>query len=216
MSVIINIPTPCQEDWNAMTPNAKGRHCDSCAKTVIDFTNWQTHDIVTKLQTTPNVCGRFIDTQLNVPIPTSESFVKQIAYFKISTLKKAAAIFLFVFMIAGSSCNENTKGKALVHPLDSSIRNTYVGESVALNIKDTAHVISQNNEEIIKVPPSPKLPRPVIMGDIQMVPIINVVIDSTPISSKLMGEPTFCDTSKIEMHTIENTETVGVDSTKNK
>jgi hypothetical protein len=35
----INIPTPCHEDWNAMIPNAQGRHCNACVKTVVDFTS---------------------------------------------------------------------------------------------------------------------------------------------------------------------------------
>lgn len=41
----IEIPKPCHEDWDAMTPNENGRFCGSCAKTVVDFTNMQTAEI---------------------------------------------------------------------------------------------------------------------------------------------------------------------------
>ncbi len=107
MQSIISIPTPCHEDWNAMHPNELGRHCDSCVKTVVDFTTWHPQAILQHLKSNENVCGKFNVEQLNEPIPSAEDFVKQIAYFKISTLKKIAAIFLFAFVIGGSSCNEN-------------------------------------------------------------------------------------------------------------
>lgn len=35
-----DIPTPCHEDWEKMTPEEKGRHCEKCAKTVFDVTQW--------------------------------------------------------------------------------------------------------------------------------------------------------------------------------
>jgi hypothetical protein len=35
----LHIPTPCHETWDAMTPREGGRHCASCARTVVDLTN---------------------------------------------------------------------------------------------------------------------------------------------------------------------------------
>ncbi|TNE81531.1 MAG: hypothetical protein EP332_03825 [Bacteroidetes bacterium] len=60
------IPNPCSEDWQAMTPNALGRHCDSCAKTVVDFTQMTDAEIqsyFTKSQG-QRLCGRFKSSQL--------------------------------------------------------------------------------------------------------------------------------------------------------
>jgi hypothetical protein len=34
----LQIPNPCHESWDAMTPNHQGRHCASCDKTVVDVT----------------------------------------------------------------------------------------------------------------------------------------------------------------------------------
>lgn len=36
---IVEIKTPCHENLNKMAPGEKGRFCNACATTVIDFTN---------------------------------------------------------------------------------------------------------------------------------------------------------------------------------
>ena len=61
----ISIPTPCHEDWNAMTSEGKGRFCGSCQKTVVDFSmmsDRQIAEFFKKPATT--TCGRFMPDQL--------------------------------------------------------------------------------------------------------------------------------------------------------
>ena len=70
----IAIPNPCHENWNHMTPKAKGRFCDSCAKTVIDFTQMDPYEIQTFINDNleNRICGHFNQTQLesvNLRIP---------------------------------------------------------------------------------------------------------------------------------------------------
>ncbi len=72
----LQIPTPCHEDWNKMTPNQQGRHCDSCCRTVVDFqlmTDQQILNYFTK--SSGNICGRFTDDQLYRPL--EETVVKK-------------------------------------------------------------------------------------------------------------------------------------------
>jgi hypothetical protein len=137
MSTIITIPDPCHESWDAMTATEKGKHCHTCATTVIDFTHWQPQDIIKELKKGKNICARLNDDQLNVPIPTTEDFVKQIAYFKMSTFKKAAAIFLYVFMLGASSCNENIKGDVVTTPIETLAQSSFMGESIAISTIDS-------------------------------------------------------------------------------
>lgn len=60
----IEIPTPCHEDWDKMTPESKGRFCGSCEKIVIDFTGMSAQEIGETLNKQKNVCGRFAVDQL--------------------------------------------------------------------------------------------------------------------------------------------------------
>lgn len=63
----IQIPEPCHEDWSNMSPNEKGRFCDSCAKTVVDFTHQKKEDIekYLLLNQDQNVCGRVVNSQID-------------------------------------------------------------------------------------------------------------------------------------------------------
>lgn len=69
--ITLQIPEPCHEDWNQMTPQGLGRHCDSCAKTVVDFTAKSDKFIASYFKKHENVCGRFRPDQLNRPIDLS-------------------------------------------------------------------------------------------------------------------------------------------------
>jgi len=64
-AITSNIPNPCTEDWNKMTPEDKGRHCTVCEKTVIDFTNKIDETIVKLHEIEGEICGRYKKKQLN-------------------------------------------------------------------------------------------------------------------------------------------------------
>lgn len=65
----IHIPTPCHENWDAMTPQQQGRFCQSCAKTVVDFTNMTDSEVLNYFaKASGNTCGRFMANQLQRPL----------------------------------------------------------------------------------------------------------------------------------------------------
>ena len=102
----IAIPKPCREDWNAMTPKQKGRFCDSCAKTVIDFTKMDSYEIQDFISENKNnrICGHFKQTQLdsiNLHIP-SQVLVKQQSFHK---------LFLLALLIAMGTTLMNCTNK---------------------------------------------------------------------------------------------------------
>ena len=92
-SIIVNIPEPCHEDWNKMTPRDKGRHCAACNKTVIDFTNQTDEEIVKTFKTKGNLCGRFKNQQLNRELVLSRK--------EKNNYRNWAASGLFAFLAIG-------------------------------------------------------------------------------------------------------------------
>lgn len=84
------IPKPCHEDWRKMTSNQKGKFCDLCKKTVVDFTNKSKLEIqeILSQNTTTKVCGHFYKEQLttvNIEIPVAV-FQKKHSYTRMFAL----------------------------------------------------------------------------------------------------------------------------------
>lgn len=55
----VKIPNPCNEKYEGMSPTELGRMCKVCNTEVVDFTNWETKDIVGYIQkSNQKVCGK--------------------------------------------------------------------------------------------------------------------------------------------------------------
>ncbi|MEZ4953782.1 MAG: carboxypeptidase-like regulatory domain-containing protein [Saprospiraceae bacterium] len=64
-----DIPTPCHEKWINMDQRPNGRFCQTCQKTVIDFSNKSDREVAAYFQkTNENVCGKFRQDQLRRPV----------------------------------------------------------------------------------------------------------------------------------------------------
>ncbi|WP_420573191.1 carboxypeptidase-like regulatory domain-containing protein [Kordia sp.] len=63
--IIVQIPEPCHEDWNKMTPTEKGKFCKVCTKEVVDFSARSDEEIIKYLMNHGNLCGRFHISQLD-------------------------------------------------------------------------------------------------------------------------------------------------------
>ncbi len=62
----LSLPEPCSEAWEQMTPCGSGKFCDSCQKTVIDFTDYSEAQIAAFFadKAGESVCGRFYASQI--------------------------------------------------------------------------------------------------------------------------------------------------------
>lgn len=71
----VYIPTPCHENWDAMTPTQKGKFCNACAKQVVDFSLMSDNQVLEYFKnSTGRVCGRFAEDQLQRPLqPTVQA-----------------------------------------------------------------------------------------------------------------------------------------------
>lgn len=72
----VTIPKPCHANWEAMTPNEKGRFCQLCSMNVRDFTNSSDMEIIEDLSGESDTCGNFRVDQLNRNL--SYSFVNSV------------------------------------------------------------------------------------------------------------------------------------------
>lgn len=102
MQTKITIPQPCNANWQDMSPVESGRHCNTCNKTVIDFSTWTPTEITTYLQShqQEKTCGRFHQQQLQPQaIPPSPLTVRSNKYFM-----KAAAVLAVCSVFQLQSC----------------------------------------------------------------------------------------------------------------
>jgi hypothetical protein len=79
----LQIPTPCHENWDDMSPVKKGRFCSSCQKQVVDFSRMSDREVAMffKKPSTGSVCGRFMEDQLNKDIEIPKKRIPWVKYF---------------------------------------------------------------------------------------------------------------------------------------
>ena len=89
----LEIASPCSENFDKMTPNNFGSFCDSCAKTVIDFSqksNFEIGKTIFETKDKSNICARMKVSQLSHDYtlfsPESKSNFKQVAAIAASIL----------------------------------------------------------------------------------------------------------------------------------
>ncbi len=65
MKYIIQIPDPCNENWNEMTPTQKGMFCSNCKKEVINYEHYSKFQLAKTIRINEGICGRFTNEQLD-------------------------------------------------------------------------------------------------------------------------------------------------------
>ncbi len=116
----ISIPKPCHEDWNKMTPDAKGAFCKVCSKSVHDFSQKSAEEVerILMAEIPGKVCGRFSSEQLGMPkdlVIPSYLLPRNISPFR--------AFALAVFLVFGTALfgltdafGQKMVGKVCYHP----------------------------------------------------------------------------------------------------
>jgi hypothetical protein len=99
----LEITNPCEQDFNQMETNEKGFFCQSCAKTVIDFSNKSNYEIgkiISESQNNTNLCARLYSHQLE------QNYSYSIPNHK-PNRKYAVAVAATVLMSTGIAAQEN-------------------------------------------------------------------------------------------------------------
>jgi hypothetical protein len=95
------IYNPCHEQWDTMQPDAEGRFCGSCQKTVVDFTTMSDQELLAWFaRGRGNVCGRMTEDQLNRDLVPAR------------TPKKRAWAVWWQFLVAGLLVSSKASSQA--------------------------------------------------------------------------------------------------------
>lgn len=180
-SYLISVPEPCNENWNAMQPDAKGRFCHSCSKSVIDFSNKTDMEIrdILMAHKDQKVCGHFKRSQVNRPLNITVN-LSQLP----KNISSARAFAIALFLVFGTvlfSCTNNEGEKidairieknaeaytmgAPMPPVENSIEDTIPVKTAVKKGSDTTAYIE--GEVSIEVP--------TIQGDTVMMDTLSFV-----------------------------------------
>jgi hypothetical protein len=104
----IQIPNPCSENWEMMSPQEKGRFCSVCSKCVIDFTEKQPQQIqkIIEEKKDEQICGRFYDHQLNQIEKSEQLQNKFFKYIPSSFQNSRIALTVFSVFLFLTGCSK--------------------------------------------------------------------------------------------------------------
>lgn len=180
MQYMIKVEDPCTESWEKMIPEGNGRHCMSCCKTVVDFTNWEPADIIQYLKEKGegNVCGHFKKQQLNVPVETPETLAIKVWNAPVPLYRKIAAVIIVLFGVSIASCNTNGKSSNIANRIDTIPSNTPA---------DTTYLKMLGKPSVPQVPTDtpfkhvftpPHIPHERLQGDVMFTEVPANITDS--------------------------------------
>lgn len=154
----INVPNPCSETWEEMSPQEKGRFCSVCNKCVIDFTQKQPNEIqqIIDEKKEEEICGRFYDHQLNKADRSEKLkawFFQYIpAYFHNNRI--ILTFFSLILFLAGCSKQKEesfaTTGLVMVEEDSIPANKKYVIGEAKINENDSCAKLPKKDSIILK------------------------------------------------------------------
>jgi hypothetical protein len=198
-SLQLRIPTPCQEDWTHMQPTEKGRHCESCCKTVVDFTAMSDTEIISYLSKAgPHVCGRLMPDQLGrrlAPAPVQKNGRSGWAWALASLLMlakgsddrrpvKGGKVEMGAPVQRGDSTvmepaarGEADKSQIFTGMILTDVRSEVVDSPVRRQV--TTRIVPDKERAVMGKPALGDIKGEPEMGDIVMVPVKDSILAST-------------------------------------
>lgn len=153
----IVIPKPCDENWNSMTPDEKGRFCAVCQKSVYDFTQIGEREIVKIIRSERSgVCGRFNNSTV-LPKNKFQKIAYQFQEYLVN--RRSNQLFMgfasFLLFITGCKSNDKcvTTGIVLVDVKEMDNTNYSIGEAKIQDNDSSTHYLK--NLDSIKVVKEP-------------------------------------------------------------
>lgn len=143
----IRIQNPCNENWNSMSTEKKGRFCTSCHKTVIDFTKMKNTEIQKYFLENSNnerICGYYkfnqVENENTIKYTNLRNRFNQIKVKPIKIIALLSLSLLFSF----SSC---IMGKRSEKMPEDAIENDSINKKDTLNNNDNKDSIQNVKEK---------------------------------------------------------------------
>ncbi|SDG63192.1 energy transducer TonB [Winogradskyella thalassocola] len=186
----ISIPKPCHEDWSKMTPNEQGRFCQSCSKSVIDFTKMPKQEVQDYLavNTGAKFCGRFKVSQLEqIRIEIPQHIIQQQRSFH-------KLFFLALLITMGTSllnCSDENGNTKKIDTIE--VISTLDAKSIQiLELTASKIIIDSSKTTTIPKPSDPiqvqASPIPPIMGDvIEVIDVVGLIEPPKPDEDIVFG-----------------------------
>lgn len=139
----LNFENTCTENWNTMPSHEKGKFCNLCSKSVIDFTGSSREEILSYLKANKNTCGKMSSNQLKQPVYEQERDIFQISYSKMTT---RIMITASIGAVALGNAQESVKVISPTFKTFVEDKNSHL-EMKQLEIKNDSIASKQKNEE---------------------------------------------------------------------
>jgi len=170
----VEIKEPCSENWDKMKIGLVSRHCDSCEKSVVDFTKMNRGEIIMQLLNNSNeqVCGRMRKGQFDFKHEDIPILVEALR------IQRPSNSFLIIALVclSLSSCSDAPEGNIKTPPaihdkleqVDNDSDNYHDSNTTGeIEIVDT-HVIQPQTGQIVDPIPYPMPVAPEPMGKVTM------------------------------------------------
>ncbi len=170
--IIFHIPEPCHENWDAMTPQDKGRHCESCNKIVVDFSIMSDRQVLEYFKTTTGkTCGRFNNDQLQRPFIEPQQKPSKWNYFLASILGLIIGTKTFAQQrtlkgkVIGKPYVERITTKGDISPIKGEAK----VDTIKINVMgDTVLPLKEMKEVPVQVPIS-TAKNPIVVGGVRSI-----------------------------------------------
>lgn len=129
----INILNPCNENWSSMSPNKKGRFCNSCNKTVVDFTKMRNNEIqkfFIENSNNESICGYYKFNQVESEKNTRYTYLRdrfnriKVKPIKILALFSLSLAFMFSSCIMGKRAEQISEEELIENDTTNKINDT--------------------------------------------------------------------------------------------
>lgn len=150
MKTKLHIPNPCNEKWNAMVPDKNGRFCNSCSKTVVDFTKMKDPEIqkyFTDNSVKERICGHFKLSQIKTEGSIKYAGLRnRISKIRLKPLKQLA-LFSLSILFTLTSC----MGKAAVDGEPNVVDGSANEYEITTENKNTEQVNDSLKSDVIQL-----------------------------------------------------------------